>query len=218
VKIGYARVSTQDQNLDRQMDALKNEGCDKIFDEKMTGTKRHRPELEKMLEVIRKGDVIIVTDLTRLSRSTKDLIQLMEHLAEQEVDFKSLKENWIDTTTSIGKFIFTVMAGLSQFERDLTSDRTKEGLAAARARGRVGGRRSKPKEEIQLACELYKTKKHSLSQITKMTGVSKTSLYRYLKKKVNEMYKSGNYSLKEISEKTGVYENVARSYIELDNS
>lgn len=181
-KIGYARVSTQDQNLDRQLDTLKEAGCDKIYKEKITGTKKDRPELDKLLEDLRSGDTIIVSDLTRLSRSTKDLFNLVEQIESKEAYIKSLKESWLDTTTPQGRLLFTFMAGISQFERDLISQRTQEGLASARARGRHGGRPAKDKKDIEVAIKMYNSKLHSVSDIEKTTGVSKATLYRYIKK------------------------------------
>lgn len=183
MKIGYARVSTHDQNLDRQIDQLKAAGCEKIFKEKITGTKKERPELDKLLDQLRPGDTIIISELTRLSRSTKDLFELVEVIHSKGSDIKSLKESWLDTTTPQGKLMFTIFAGISQFERDLISQRTKEGLEAARARGRNGGRPAKDNKQIELALKMYKSMEYSISEITKATGVSKTTLYRYINNK-----------------------------------
>lgn len=127
--IGYKRVSTQNQKLDRQTDLLNEYGVEKIFEEKVTGTKRERLELNKMLDQLRKGDVVIVTDLTRLSRSTKDLFDIVQTISDRGAEIKSLKESWLDTTTPQGKLLFTIFAGLSQFERDLTAQRTKERIS-----------------------------------------------------------------------------------------
>lgn len=124
--IGYKRVSTQNQKLDRQTDLLNEYGVERIFEEKVTGTKRERVELDKMLDQLRQGDIVIVTDLTRLSRSTKDLFDIVSAIESKGAGIKSLKENWLDTTTPQGKLLFTIFAGLSQFERDLTAQRTKE--------------------------------------------------------------------------------------------
>ncbi len=179
--LGYARVSTDSQNLDRQLDQLKSSGCEKVYQEKITGTKKERPELEKLLDHVRKGDVIIISDLTRLSRSTKDLFHLVELIERKGANIKSLKESWMDTTTPQGKLMFTMFAGISQFERDLVSQRTREGLASARARGRKGGRPFKPSKEVDLAIKMYDSKEYSVSEIRKATGISKTSLYRYIK-------------------------------------
>lgn len=179
--IGYARVSTQDQKLDRQLDQLAGYGVEKIFKEKITGTKKERPELDRLLEHIRVGDTIIITELSRLSRSTKDLFKLVESIQSKGADIKSLKETWVDTTSPTGKLMFTIIAGLSQFERDLISQRTKEGLQAARARGRSGGRPSKNEKVIKRALKLYDGREYSIKEITEMTGVSKATLYRYKK-------------------------------------
>lgn len=178
---GYARVSTLDQNLDRQIDQLKENGCEKIFQEKITGTKRDRPELEKLLEQLRPEDTIIVSDLSRVSRSVKDLFSIVDTINQRNANLKSLKEPWADTTTPQGNLMFAIFAGISQFERDLISQRTKEGLASARARGRKGGRPELPKKNTELALKMYNSKEYSISEINKATGVSKTSLYRYIK-------------------------------------
>lgn len=181
--IGYARVSTQEQNLDRQMDHLKEANCEKIFCEKFTGTKKERPELDRLLEHIRPGDTIIISDLTRLSRSTKDLFKIVEQIEQKGANIKSLKEIWMDTTTPQGKLMFTIFSGISQFERDLTSQRTKEGLSSARARGRKGGRPSLENSKINLALKMYYSNDYSISEISKATGLSKTTFYRYLNRK-----------------------------------
>ena len=179
--IGYARVSTREQNLDRQLDVLKEAGIEKLYKERITGTKSERPELNKLIEHLRTGDIVVVADLTRLSRSTKDLFQLVETIQSKGADIKSLKESWLDTTTPQGKLMFTFMAGISQFERDLISQRTLEGLASARARGRMGGRPQKANSKVDIALQMYDDKKYSIAQITEATGISKPTLYRYIK-------------------------------------
>ena len=181
MKIGYARVSTEEQNLNRQLDMLNEVGCEKNFEEKISGIKKERPELFRMLEQLRKGDLIIVADLTRLSRSVKDLFQLVEQIEARGANIKSLKESWMDTSTPQGKLMFTIFAGISQFERDLISQRTIEGLVAARARGKKGGRPPKDEKDIKLALKMYEEKTYSISEITKATGLSKTVLYKYIK-------------------------------------
>ena len=180
MKIGYARVSTEEQNLDRQLDSLKEAGCEKIFKEKITGTKKDRSELDKLMEHLREGDLIIISDLTRLSRSVKDLFSLVDQIEKKGANIKSLKESWMDTSTPQGKLMFTIFAGISQFERDLISQRTIEGLNAARARGKQGGRPKINDKDIKLAIKMYNSKNYSISEITKATGVSKTTLYRYI--------------------------------------
>lgn len=180
MKIGYARVSTLDQNLNRQLDALNTYGCEKIFQEKITGTKRERPELLKLLDFARTGDVIVVAELTRLSRSTKDLIAISETLNEKGIELISIKEN-IDTTSATGKAMFGMLAVMAQFERDLIAERTKEGLAAARARGKNGGRpRVMDSMKITMAKALYEDKNNTVTGICKQLGISRPTLYRYL--------------------------------------
>jgi len=180
MKLGYARVSTLDQNLDRQIDQLKEQGCERIYMEKVTGTKRDRPELEKLIDQLRFSDTIVVAELSRLSRSVKDLFQIVDIIKQKGADLKSLKEPWADTTTPQGKLMFTIFAGISQFDRDLIIQRTKEGLSSARARGRKGGRPTKPPKDIEFALKMYDSKQYSINEINKATGISKTSLYRYI--------------------------------------
>mgnify|MGYP000165532211 FL=1 len=179
---GYARVSTEQQNLDRQLDMLQKYGVDFIYNEKMTGTKRNRPELEKLLERLTKGDTVVVESLSRLGRSTKDLIWLMETFNSKGVNLVSLKES-IDTTTSTGKLLFTLMSAIAQFERDVIADRTREGLSSARARGRKGGRSRTDSEKLRKAIKLYNTQQYSLAEIEDMTGVKRSTLYRGIRSK-----------------------------------
>lgn len=183
MKIGYARCSTTDQNLDWQMDALTKEGCERIYQEKISGTKKERPELSKMLDTLRDGDTVIVCELTRLSRSTKDLFELVDKINSLGANIKSLKESWLDTTTPQGKLLFTIFAGVSQFERDLTHERTMDGLAAARARGRMGGRPRKSPKAIEQALALYDTKTIPIKDILQATGISRPTLYLYLQRR-----------------------------------
>ena len=178
---GYARVSTEQQNLDRQLDALRRYGCDVIYNEKMTGTKRDRPELGKLLDRMTEGDTVVIESLSRLGRSTKDLIELTELFQSKGVHLVSLKES-IDTSTSTGKLLFTLMSAIAQFERDVIADRTREGLKSARARGRTGGRPKANPEAIRKAVKLYNTKQYSIREIEEMTGIKKTTLYRRLQK------------------------------------
>jgi DNA invertase Pin-like site-specific DNA recombinase len=177
---GYARVSTKDQNLERQIDALKQAGCEYIYEEKVSGTKREREELNKMLDNLKEGDTVIVVELTRISRSTKDLLEIVETITSKGANIKSLKESWLDTTSSHGKFLLTVFAGLSQLERDLIAERTKEGLEAARRRGRVGGRPKVKDGRVDMAIELYQQGKYSIKEICRRTGLARATLYRRL--------------------------------------
>lgn len=176
--IGYKRVSTQNQKLDRQTDLLNEYGVERIFEEKITGTKRERQELNKMLDMLREGDIVIVADLTRLSRSTKDLFEIVETIHSKGAEIKSLKESWLDTTTPQGKFVFTMFAGLSQFERDLIADRTKQGLESAKNRGAKLGRPNKYQEKKDTILQMYNSNDYSINDIISATGISKTSLYR----------------------------------------
>jgi len=179
--IGYARVSTIEQNLDRQLDALTENGAEKIFTEKVTGKKSDRPELLRMMDQVRNGDVVIISELTRLSRSTKDLFAIVEQIQAKGANIKSLKETWLDTTTPHGKLMFTIFAGLSQFEADLTAQRTREGLAAARARGRLGGRPKIAADISSMAIKMYDSKNFTINEICKSCCIGKTTLYRLLK-------------------------------------
>ena len=183
--IGYARVSTEEQNLERQLDMLNSVQCEKIYKEKISGIKKERPELDKLLNRLNTGDTIVVTELTRLSRSTRDLFNLVDNIQKKGANIKSLKESWLDTTTPHGKLMFTIIAGLSQFERDLISERTKEGLKSARARGRKGGRPPKSQNLIIKAMALYNSKEYTLKEIRDLTEVSATSLDRYVRRVEN---------------------------------
>ena len=181
-KIGYARVSTTEQNLDRQLDLLRSCGVEKIYTEKMSGTKRDRPELNKLLERMEEGDTVVIESLSRLGRSTKDLIELVELFEKKGVQLMSLKES-IDTSTSTGKLLFTIMSALAQFERDVLADRTREGLKAARARGHFGGRPKADARKLTQALKLYETGRHTVKEIEELTGIKKSTLYRGLKGK-----------------------------------
>lgn len=193
--IGYARVSTRDQNLDLQLDALQKEKCDKIYKEVISGAKSERPVLQEMLNQVRPGDVIVIWKLDRLGRSLRNLVDIVSQLIKQNVGLKSLHDN-IDTTTPQGRLTFNIFASLAEFERDLISERTKAGLESARARGRNGGKPkglSKEAEATACAAEtLYKEGKLSVNQIAKQLGIAKNTLYKYLRHRNVEIstYKS----------------------------
>ena len=174
---GYARVSTSDQNLDRQQDALQKYGIDKLYCEKLSGTKKSRPELDRLLKDLVEGDTVVIESLSRLGRSVKNLSELMEIFNEKNIRLVSLKET-IDTTSSTGRLLFTILSSLAQFERDVLVERTNEGLAAARARGRTGGRPASNQTALQKAIALYNTKQYTLTEIKEITGISKSTLYR----------------------------------------
>lgn len=184
MKIGYARVSTKDQSLDLQEDALKKAGCKKIYSEHVSGAKANRTKLNELMGQVREGDVIVVWKLDRLGRSLRDLVSLMSKLQEMGVGFKSLQDN-IDTTTPMGKLNFHLFAALAEFERDIISERTKAGLSAARARGRKGGRpkglSKKAQDKARLAESLYKERVRSVAEICDHLSISKPTLYRYLR-------------------------------------
>ncbi|KGI37941.1 recombinase family protein [Clostridium tetani] len=179
--IGYCRVSTEEQSLNRQIDALVKYGVDErsIYKEKITGTKRDREQLNKMLNELKENDIVIVADLTRISRSTKDLLEIVEKIKDKGASIKSIKDTWLDTTTDnpYNSFLLTVMAGLSQLERDLISQRTKEGLASAKARGREGGRPNKRNKKADVV-ELMLREGYKIKDIVDKTGLGRTTIYR----------------------------------------
>lgn len=184
MKIGYARVSTQDQNLEMQLDALNKAGCEQIFQEKASGVKSERPELLAMQQILRKGDVIYIYKLDRLGRSLKHLLEMTSDFEKKGVGLISLNDP-IDTTTAQGRLIFNFFACLSEFERDLIRERTKSGLEAARARGRKGGRSRGLSKEAErtamLAQTLYNERKLGVDAIAKELLISKMTLYKYLR-------------------------------------
>jgi DNA invertase Pin-like site-specific DNA recombinase len=178
--LGYARVSTTEQDASLQKDALKAAGCLKIFTDKASGSLDHRPQLDRLLDQLRPGDTIVVWRLDRLGRSLKHLIQLIEDLAEKGVGFRSLTEG-MDTTTAGGKLIFSIFGALAEFERSLIRERTVAGLAAARARGRVGGRPPKmTPDKVRVARQLYDARELTVEQIAETIGVSRKTVYRHL--------------------------------------
>ena len=181
MKIGYARVSTEDQNLDMQIDALKEAKCDHIYEEKMSGKINDRPALEKALNFMRKGDTLVIWKLDRLGRSLRHLIEVINDLMDDGMYFMSLQEN-IDTTSTGGKLIFHIFAALAEFEREIISERTKSGLKAARARGRFGGRPKKLNEEqAQMVKKMWKDHTISIEEICRSFDISRSTLYLYLK-------------------------------------
>lgn len=179
--IGYARVSTHDQNLDLQKDALTKAGCEKVLVDVASGKATDRSGLERAKELLRDGDVFVVWRLDRLGRSLKHLIETLTELEGRGVGFLSLTEA-IDTTTPGGRLIFHVFGALAEFERNLIRDRTQAGLAAARARGRNGGRpKSFNASQRELAVDLYRHRKHSIQEICRTVGISRPTLYAYVK-------------------------------------
>ena len=185
--IGYARVSTHEQTLDLQLDALKQAGCseDKIYQDKISSAKEHRPALESALDQLRAGDTLVVWRLDRLGRSLQELITLVNGIHAKDTGFKSLTEN-MDTTTSGGKLVFHFFGTLAEFERDIIRERTRAGLDAARARGRRGGRPrlevdNAKRKKIEMAKSLYEDPSHSIEDICRTLHISRATLFRYVK-------------------------------------
>ena len=178
--IGYARVSTGEQKMDLQLDALEDAKCEKVFTDTLSGATADRPGLEEAIEYARPGDTLVVWRLDRFGRSLKDLVTKVERLGEKEVGFRSLKEN-IDTTSSAGKLQFHIFSALAEFERDLNRERTMAGLRAARERGRVGGRpRALSEEDLPQVQALMRQPGVSTRQICERFGISRATLYRYV--------------------------------------
>lgn len=184
MKIGYIRVSKDKQTTALQEDAMQREQCERIFTDKMSGKRFDRPEFLKMLEMARRGDIIVVWRLDRLGRSLKQLIETVITLKDCGIELRSLKEN-IDTTTPTGKLMFHIMGAMAEFERDVISERTQAGLDAARARGRRGGRRkaidTMDPRKVARAKELYALKQNTVEEIMHMTGFkSRPTFYKYV--------------------------------------
>ena len=200
MKIGYARVSTKDQNLESQLDHLTKAECELIFQEKVSGTKKERPELEKMFTQLRKGDVVYIYKLDRLGRSMKHLLEMVAELEKREVGLVSLSDS-INTTTPQGRLVLNLFASLAEFERDLIRERTKAGLESARARGRKGGRRKGLSKEAQQAATLaemyYNENKLGVNEIAKRLNVSKMTLYSYLRHRGVEIHSKRSSEAKE---------------------
>ena len=178
--VGYARVSTHDQNPELQLDALKKAGCEKVYIEKSSGAQRERPELKAALAYMRTGDTLVVWKLDRLARSIKQLIETVEDLEKREIGFRSLTET-IDTTTSGGRLVFHIFAGLAEFERAIIRERTRAGLESARSRGRLGGRpRAMQADDIVAAKAMLRDPEITVEQVAEHLGVAPSTLYRHL--------------------------------------
>lgn len=183
--IGYIRVSRSEQNFDRQADQLQAYGCEKIYSEKASGANADRVELSTMLEHLRQNDIVVVTELSRISRSVRDLFKIVDEINRKGANIKSLKESWIDTTTPQGQFMFTIFAGVSEFERELIRQRVNEGIQSARMRGRKGGRPKSNEKAVEMALRMYDSKSYSITEITKATGLSKATLYNKIRQRNN---------------------------------
>lgn len=179
--IGYARCSTADQTLDLQIDALKAAGCAKMFSEKASGKNTDRPELEKALDYMREGDTLVIYKFDRLSRSTKDMLTIAEKLKERGIGLKSITDE-IDTSSAYGQFFFTICAAFGQLEREMIVSRTNAGLAAAKARGRVGGRRELVTKDKAIAAKKMLEEGKSAKEAAAVIGLSKATMYRGIEK------------------------------------
>ena len=184
MKIGYARVSTRDQNLDLQVDALKRAGCERIYQDVASGSKTARPALDELLGQLRAGDILVIWKLDRMGRSLKHLVELVGNLIERQIGLLSLNDP-IDTTSPQGRLVFNLFASLAEFERELIRERTKAGLSAARERGRVGGRpkglSSKAQATAMAAETLYRERRMGVAAIAQKLHISKSTLYSYLR-------------------------------------
>lgn len=180
-RIGYSRVSTTDQNPESQQDALQAAGCERVYVDHYTGTKSSRPEWDRCKQdALRSGDTLVITRLDRLGRSTKDLLEIAQWLADSSIDLEATEQS-INTNTIEGKLFFTMIAAFAEFEHSMMQARTKDGLAAARARGRVGGRKPKmTPARIATARQMYGTREHTVQQIADTLGVTRATVYRHL--------------------------------------
>lgn len=185
--IGYARVSTEDQDLALQIDALESAGCTRIFDDTISGAKSIRKGLDQCLSTLQDGDTLVVWRLDRLGRSMQHLVSVVTELKERGVSFKSIQDGAIDTSTASGELIFNIFASLAQFERELIRERTNAGLAAARARGKKGGRRpiSPNDPKVRAARAMHEDSSNSIKEICHTLNVSRATLYRYINKSKN---------------------------------
>ena len=186
---GYARVSTTGQCLDRQLDALTQAGVDKdlIYCEKMSGTKSNRPKLKALLETVEEGDTVYIESLSRLGRSSADLITLMQTFHNEGVTLISLKEKGIDFGSAAGKMIAQFLCVLSEFERETISERVKEGVKSARERGRFGGRPATPEKTLDKALKMYDLHNLTVSEICRACGISRPTLYKALRERENKI-------------------------------
>lgn len=183
MKVGYARVSTHEQNLEAQLDALRLSGCDKIVSEKVTTRKITRPKLNETLTWLRAGDVLVCTKMDRLARNIRELLTIMDDLTERNVDVVFINQN-IDTTQAGGRLIFHMFAALAEFERDLIRERTIAGLVAARARGRKGGRKKALNgTRLETAFKMYDSKEYTVRQICESLDIKERTFYEYLKRR-----------------------------------
>ncbi len=210
--IGYARISTHEQTLNLQIDALQQANCERIYKDTASGAKTEREGLQDAFDHLRAGDTLVVWRLDRLGRTLKQLIELISDLNARGIGFKSMQEN-IDTTTSGGKLVFHIFGALAEFEREVIRERTRAGLQAARARGRLGGRpKALDPKKAALAKSLYESRKHSIKDICETLGISRATLYKYIESKHNES-KSQPDKKKATSNNSAIFKQVVASKI-----
>ena len=188
-RIGYARVSSVGQNLDSQMDALQQAGCDKIFSEKMTGSRMDRPAWNQFLEYIRSGDTLVVTELSRMTRSLLDLLETAKVLEQRQINLVSLREN-IDTSTATGRCFLSMMGAIHQMERELRAERAAAGRSSAKARGRTGGRPKTDPAKLENARILYENSDKTAAEVCEIAGVGRRTFFAHVAAKRNELAKT----------------------------
>ena len=178
-KLGYARVSTTGQNLDSQLDALKQVGCTRIYSDKVSGIQDSRPEWDKLLDYARPGDILVVTELSRMTRSLTQLLHLVKYLEERQLNIQSLREN-IDTTSATGRAFISIMGAINQLERELKTERAAAGRAAAKARGKSGGRPRTDKDLLERARLVYENSDKTAAEVSKSFGIGRRTIFDYL--------------------------------------
>lgn len=179
--IGYARISSPSQNLDAQIDNLKDAGCTRIFTDIISGTKTHRKGWDELMAYIRSGDVLVITELSRMSRSLSHLLGIVEDFKVRQVEFKSLREN-IDTSSATGRAFLSIMGAVSQMELEIKSERAEAGRAAAKARGKSGGRPAIDQDKLEQARILYQNSDKSAQEVCSLFGFSRRTLFEYIRK------------------------------------
>lgn len=182
--VGYARVSSSSQNLDAQIDNLKKAGCERIFTDKISGTEKEREGWKELITYIRTGDMLVITELSRMSRSLPHLLEIVEILKKRKVQFKSLREN-IDTSTATGRAFLSIMGAISQMELEIKKERAEAGRAAAKARGKSGGRPRTDPDKLEQACILYQNSDKSAAKVCEIFGFSRRTLFTYMNKNKN---------------------------------
>lgn len=180
MKIGYIRVSTDRQVYDRQVDALEREDCDRIIEEKFSGKTRNREGLQKLFDIIREGDVVVVESISRIGRNAREIVDIVEELEEKGVEFRSLKEQ-VDTSTAMGRAMFQIIAALAQLEREQTVERVREGLESAKRRGKKLGRPRADKRKMLEVIRLYEKGGHSVAEVCELTNTKRATFLKYLK-------------------------------------